>query len=191
MPYTGLALARIFASIRAALSRARKHSASMGDTTRHSFMPVLATTGTPPSLITDPNGASQREAVNSRWHLNTVLPWARLLEYELTMKLESPVTLKFDTCALDRASRTQVVSKLAQAGVHIATALAAVGLDQTTHKTAFTSQPPIAKPSFSPEAQALTSPVRASICPFSMLVTSRARITLPGFAGGGGILKPV
>ena len=40
-----------------------------------------------------------------RWHLNTVLPMARLLEYELTMKLDSPVKLKFDTYALDMVSQ--------------------------------------------------------------------------------------
>ena len=43
------------------------------------------------------------------------------------------MTLKFDAYALDMVTRAQVVSKLAQAGVDIATALAAVGLDQTTH----------------------------------------------------------
>lgn len=48
----------------------------------------------------------------------------------------------------------------------VATALAAMWPDQTTHQTVVTSQPPIAKPPFSPEAQALASPVRASICSF-------------------------
>ena len=37
--------------------------------------------------------------------------------------------LKFDSYALDMMSRAQVVSKLAQAGVPMTTALAALGLD--------------------------------------------------------------
>ena len=102
--------------------------ASMATVQEKSFMHVLASTGTPPSLFTDSDGTSQRESVR-RWHLNTVLPLARLLEYELTMKLETDVKLKFDTYALDMVSRAQVVSKLTGAGVDISVALAAVGLD--------------------------------------------------------------
>ena len=36
--------------------------ANKGDTARQSFMPVLAATGMPPSLITDADGPSQRES---------------------------------------------------------------------------------------------------------------------------------
>lgn len=43
--------------------------------------------------------------------------------------VEAEVQLKFDSYALDMVSRAQVVSKLAQAGVPMTTALAAVGLD--------------------------------------------------------------
>ena len=71
---------------------------------------------------------AQREALR-RWHLGTVLPLARLLEHELTAKLETPVELKFDSYALDMVSRATVVAKLAQAGVPMATALEAVGLN--------------------------------------------------------------
>ena len=79
-------------------------------------------------LFTDADGTSQREALR-RWHLGTVLPLARLLEHELTAKLETPVELKFDSYALDMVSRATVVAKLAQAGVPMATALEAVGLN--------------------------------------------------------------
>ena len=102
--------------------------AGMATIQERSFMAVLAACGCPPSLFTDADGTSQREAVR-RWHLNTVLPMARLLEYELTMKLESPVRLKFDMYAMDMVSRASVVSKLVTAGVPIATAMAAVGMD--------------------------------------------------------------
>ena len=91
------------------------------------FEHVLAAAGTPPSLFTDADGTSQREAVR-RWHLNTVLPLARILEAELTEKLSTLVRLKFDSYALDMVSRATVVAKLTQAGVAPGIALAAVGM---------------------------------------------------------------
>ena len=100
---------------------------SMATIRKDAFEAVLAACGTPPSLFVDSDGTSQREAVR-RWHLNTVLPLARLVEHELSMKLETPVELKFDSYALDMVSRATVVAKLAQAGVPMATALDAVGL---------------------------------------------------------------
>ena len=100
----------------------------MVEVAQQAFERVLAATGTPPSLFVDSDGTSQRESVR-RWHLNLVLPLARLVEHELTAKLETPVALKFDTYALDMVSRATVVAKLAQAGVPMATALEAVNLD--------------------------------------------------------------
>ena len=100
---------------------------SMATIRKDSFEAVLASCGTPPSLFVDSDGTSQREAVR-RWHLNLVLPLARMVEHELTAKLETPVKLKFDSYALDMVSRATVVAKLAQAGVPMATALDAVGL---------------------------------------------------------------
>ena len=94
---------------------------------RDAFEHVLAACGTPPSLFTDSDGTSQREAVR-RWHLNTVLPLARVVEHELSAKLESPVKLRFDSYAMDMVSRATVVAKLTQAGVAPGVALAAVGL---------------------------------------------------------------
>ena len=101
---------------------------SMATIRKDAFEAVLAACGVPPSLFTDAGGTSQREALR-RWHLNLVLPMARLVEHELTAKLETPIELKFDTYALDMVSRATVVAKLAQAGVPMATALDAVGLD--------------------------------------------------------------
>ena len=101
---------------------------TMATIRKDAFESVLAACGTPPSLFVDSDGTSQREAVR-RWHLNLVLPMARLLEHELTAKFETPVELKFDSYALDMVSRATVVAKLAQAGVPMATALQAVNLD--------------------------------------------------------------
>ena len=92
------------------------------------FMRVLAACGCPPSLFVDSDGTSQREAVR-RWHMNTVLPLARLVEHELTTKLETPVKLKFDNYALDMVSRAQVVAKLTAAGVDASTAMMAVNME--------------------------------------------------------------
>ena len=100
---------------------------SMATIRKDTFEAVLAACGTPPSLFIDSDGTSQREAVR-RWHLNLVLPLARLIEHELTAKLETPIELKFDSYALDMVSRATVVAKLAQAGVPMATALDAVGM---------------------------------------------------------------
>ena len=102
---------------------------SMATIRKDTFEAVLAACGTPPSLFLDSDGTSQREAVR-RWHLNLVLPLARLVEHELTAKLETPVGLKFDSYALDMVSRANVVAKLAQAGVPMATALGAVGMGE-------------------------------------------------------------
>ena len=101
---------------------------SMATIRKDAFEAVLAACGTPPSLFVDADGTSQREALR-RWHLGTVLPLARLVEHELSMKLETPVELQFDSYALDMVSRATVVAKLAQAGVPMTTALEAVSLD--------------------------------------------------------------
>ena len=93
------------------------------------FQRVLSACGVPPPLFLDSDGTSQREAVR-RWHMNTVQPLARLVEHELTVKLETPVKLTFDTYALDMVSRAQVVAKLTAAGVALPVALEAVGLGE-------------------------------------------------------------
>ena len=94
---------------------------------RDTFAAVLAATGAPPSLFTDADGTAQREAVR-RWHLGTVLPLARLLEAELTAKLEAGVRLRFDAYPLDLAGRAQAFQKLVAGGVSVTEALATSGL---------------------------------------------------------------
>ena len=91
------------------------------------FQHVLAATGTPPSLFIDADGTAQREAVR-RWHMGTVIPLARLLEHELTAKLETPVALRFDRYPLDLAGRAQAFQKLVAGGVAVNEALATSGL---------------------------------------------------------------
>ncbi len=102
--------------------------AVLAEIRRDVFGHVLAATGTPPSLFVDnADGTAQREAVR-RWHLGTVLPLARMIERELTDKLETPVSLKFDAYPLDLAGRAQAFQKLVAGGVAVTEALATAGL---------------------------------------------------------------
>ena len=57
-----------------------------------------------------------------------VLPLARMVEHELTAKLETPVRLKFDSYALDLAGRAQAFQKLVAGGEAVNEALATSGL---------------------------------------------------------------
>ena len=100
---------------------------SMARLRRDSFEAVLAATGTPPSLFLDSDGTSQREAVR-RWHLGTVLPLARILEHELTGKLDADVRLHFDAYPKDLAGRAQAFQRLVAGGVSVTEALATAGL---------------------------------------------------------------
>ena len=100
---------------------------SMATIRQDAFAAVLAATGTPPSLFVDADGTAQREAVR-RWHLGTVLPLARILETELTAKLEGEVRLRFDAYPLDLAGRAQAFQKLVAGGVTVNEALATSGL---------------------------------------------------------------
>ena len=100
---------------------------SMAQVQKQSFAAVLAATGTPPSLFVDADGTAQREAVR-RWHLGTVLPLARILEAELSDKLEADVRLQFDAYPLDLAGRAMAFQKLVAGGVPVSEALATAGL---------------------------------------------------------------
>ena len=99
----------------------------MAQLRRDAFEHVLAACGTPPSLFTDSDGTAQREGVR-RWHLGTVLPLAKLIEHELTAKLETEVRLKFDAYPIDLAGRAQAFQKLVAGGVAVTEALATAGL---------------------------------------------------------------
>ena len=94
---------------------------------KDSFGRMLAACGCSPALFDDSDGTSKREALR-QWHLGTVLPHARLLEAELSAKLESPVRLKFDLYAVDLAGRAQAFQKLVAGGVAVNEALVTAGL---------------------------------------------------------------
>ena len=110
---------RIGAAFNDALVRAHRQAAEG----------VAASLGYPPALLFgDADGTAQRESLR-RLHLQLVLPFTRRVESELSEKLETDVKLAHDSYALDMVSRASVVDRLVRAGVPVATALAAVGLE--------------------------------------------------------------
>lgn len=92
------------------------------------FARTLAATGTPPALF-DPgaDGTSQREGLR-RWHMGTVIPLARMIEAELSAKLDAEIHLKFDGYPLDLAGRAASFAKLVQGGVDPIKAMQTAGL---------------------------------------------------------------
>lgn len=100
---------------------------SMARVRSDAFAAVLAATGTPPSLFLDSDGTSQREGLR-RWHQGTILPLARILESELTDKLEGDVKLTFDGYPLDLQGRASAFQRLVAGGVSVNEALATSGL---------------------------------------------------------------
>ena len=93
-----------------------------------SFNAVLAACGTPPALFDDSDGTAQRESFRCYLTL-TVQPIARVLERELSAKLEADVSLKFDELyAHDLAGQAMVFSGLAQAGKEATKAASVAGL---------------------------------------------------------------
>ena len=91
------------------------------------FGRMLAACGCSPALFDDSDGTSKREALR-QWHLGTVLPLARLLEAELSAKLETRVRLNFDLYNVDLAGRAQAFQKLVAGGVAVNDALMTAGL---------------------------------------------------------------
>ena len=96
---------------------------------KDTFDAVLSACGTPPALFSGTaSGTAAREAMR-RYHLGTVLPLAKLLEYELRDKLDAPgLKLIFDRYPLDLAGRAQAFQKLVAGGVSVTEALATSGL---------------------------------------------------------------
>ena len=94
---------------------------------QHAFDRVLAACGCSPALFDDSDGTSKREALR-QWHLGTVAPLARLVETELSAKLEADVRLRFDLYNVDLAGRAQAFQKLVAGGVAVNEALATSGL---------------------------------------------------------------
>ena len=92
------------------------------------FQQVLAACGVPPALaIANADGTSQRESLR-RWHQGSVLPIARLIEDELSEKLETRIRLAFDGYPLDLQGRASAFQRLVAGGVAVNEALVTSGL---------------------------------------------------------------
>ena len=92
------------------------------------FGRMLAACGCSAALFDDSEGTAKRGALR-QWYLGTVRPLARLIEYELSQRLDAPIRLRFDSYPRDMVSRAQVFAKLIAAeGVTVEQALAIAGL---------------------------------------------------------------
>ena len=92
------------------------------------FARTLAACGASPALFDDSDGTAKREALR-QWHMGTVIPMAKVLEYELSARLDTPIRLAFDSYPADMVSRSQVFAKLMAAeGMTLDKALAIAGM---------------------------------------------------------------
>lgn len=101
---------------------------AMATIRKDAFAAVVAACGCPPGLFAEgTDGTGMRESLR-QWHLGTVRPLARMLEAELSAKLEAPIRLRFDNYPMDLAGRAQAFQKLVAGGVAVNEALATSGL---------------------------------------------------------------
>ena len=93
------------------------------------FSRMLAACGVPPALYDPAAPATALKEGTRLWHMGTVVPLARLIEHELSMRLDARVRLRFDSYAKDQMSRSTVFAKLMGAeGMTVDKALAIAGL---------------------------------------------------------------
>lgn len=103
--------------------------AALVELARDAFMRTLAACGHPPDLAIPGDSQGQREALR-RHHMTTVLPLARMLERELSAKLEARIRLRFDSYPLDIQGRAAAFAKLTMGdkGLTQKQAMTAIGL---------------------------------------------------------------
>ena len=102
-------------------------AAGMVQVRSDSFKAVLAAAGCSVAMFDDSDGTSKREALR-QFFLGTVQPLARLLETELTAKLEAKIRLSFDLYNVDLPGRAQAFQKMVAAGMEPAKAAGLAGL---------------------------------------------------------------
>ena len=97
-----------------------------GETAAH----LLAALGVPAGMLGNSDGTHLRESYR-QWLTSGVLPMARLVEAELTAKLERTITLDFSTlAAADIASRARAFGVLASNGIEVEEAKRLAGLSE-------------------------------------------------------------
>ena len=103
---------------------------AMAEIARDAYGRMVAACGAFPGMFeSGADGTSQRES-GRKFYLLTVLSVARLVEYELSLKLETPITLEFPNLKYfaDLQSRAGVVQRLGAAGVELQDAMNEAGL---------------------------------------------------------------
>ena len=92
-------------------------------------MDLLAACAIPPGLLTaNTDGTAQRESYRRYLH-TVVLPWGRIVERELTMKLGGEVRLSFDALmASDLSGRARAFASMVNGGMALERAAALSGL---------------------------------------------------------------
>ena len=103
---------------------------AMAEIARDGFARMVAAAGAFPGMFeSGADGTSQMQSAR-RWYLLTVLSVARLAEFELSLKLETPITLEFPNLRYfaDMQVRAGVVQWLEAAGVELTDAMAEAGL---------------------------------------------------------------
>ena len=89
---------------------------------------VLSACGVPIALFTDSDGTSQRESFRRLLH-TTLAPMAKIVEAELSSKLEAPIRLNLDSLfASDLAGRARGFQSLVGGGMDVSKAAALAGL---------------------------------------------------------------
>ena len=89
---------------------------------------VYAACGVPPGLLMDGEGIGQRESYRRFLHA-TVVPIARIVQTELTAKLDGDVRLSFDSLfAGDLSGRARAFQSLVGGGMAVERAAALAGL---------------------------------------------------------------
>ena len=93
------------------------------------FSRMLAACGVPPALYDPAAPATALKEGTRLWHMGTVIPLARLVEHELSARLDTKVRLRFDSYPRDQMARSTVFAKLMAAeGMTVDKALAIAGL---------------------------------------------------------------
>ena len=92
------------------------------------FSRMVSACGCPPAMFMgSADGTAQRESLR-RFHLGTILPLAKVLERELSMRLETDVELRFDLYNVDLAGRAASFAKMVAGGMTTDRAAAISGL---------------------------------------------------------------
>ena len=94
---------------------------------KDAYTRMLASCGMPIAMFSATTAQSAREGLR-QWHMGTVQPVTRLIESELSRRLDSPIRLKLDTYGLDIAGRASAFKSLVAGGMDLQQAASISGV---------------------------------------------------------------